>query len=173
MDSTDLLDALNDFAANNDSNTKSMIREAESLYIRLLILRASLRPHLDTGSSGPQQILEQRCRMKSCLQQVLSYIKGLDTDDMAGFWPPWCQSVFTSVCFTLLAMAVSAPDIDDASEWVRLLWAIRKELRLKANYFPIIRLSLLRIDSIFWRGVDNVLNLESHVSDAFKLAQAT
>lgn len=64
-------------------------------------------------------------------------------------------------------MAVSSIDRSEADKWVTCLHKVRREMRLKADVLPCLHLGLLRIDSIFWKGIENVLHLEDHVRQAF------
>lgn len=63
-------------------------------------------------------------------------------------------------------MAVSASSKEEALLWFQDLLATRKEMRLKSATLPILRLGLLRIDALFWKGLDKVLHLPSHVQEA-------
>jgi hypothetical protein len=89
------------------------------------------------------------------------------------FWPHWSQVAFSSICFLDLMMAVSSPDTEEAVNWFRNLQKVRKEMRLKANMLPVLRLGLLRIDAIFWKGAEKVLHLQPHVKDALIISMDT
>lgn len=144
----------------------------------LLILRAGIRPFhskSDKLVNGPSTTSDHRSNllasMKDCVEGFSDFIKNLKTDDATGYWPPWCQTAFSSLCFTLLLMGASSPTFEDAFSWFRILQSTRRYLRLKANSLPALRLGLLRIDSIFWRGVDKVLKLEPHAEAALRSLQ--
>jgi hypothetical protein len=72
-----------------------------------------------------------------------------------------------------LLMAITSPDAQEAITWFRDLHIARKEMRLKSNMLPVLRLGLLRIDAIFWKGVDKVLRLQPHVKDALGVSMDT
>lgn len=63
-------------------------------------------------------------------------------------------------------MMISAIDAEEATYWFKCLQNLRRDMRLKADTIPCLRLGLLRIDSIFWKGIDRVFNLEDHVRQA-------
>lgn len=65
-------------------------------------------------------------------------------------------------------MASYALTKEDAMTWFKMLQQTRRQLRIKSNSLSILRLGLLRIDSIFWRGIDVVLHLDTHVIEAFR-----
>ncbi|UNI16586.1 hypothetical protein JDV02_003012 [Purpureocillium takamizusanense] len=146
-------------------------------YTYLLLHRAAMRTfhHLENLDGSPHlaaqaQIVRQSTR--DCTEGFHAFIKNLKAEDVNGVWPPWAQAAISSLCFTQLTMVASAPTHDEALDWIKRLQMTRTELRLKAKSFPILRLGLLRIDSIFWRGVDNVLHLQPHVSQAFTSFEA-
>ncbi|KAI9150450.1 Communesin biosynthesis cluster-specific transcription factor cnsN [Paramyrothecium foliicola] len=152
------------------NSSKSMLSAVLCLghhYIILLTMRASLHPLIQiTKTSSEYQ--DRTVKMKHALADYEEFLRSIRTDELNGFWPPWCQGAFSSFCFTQLLMAANAATADDATYWVQTLQETRRQLRLKSNSLPILRLGLLRIDAIFWRGVDQVLHLEDHVTRAFK-----
>ena len=89
------------------------------------------------------------------------------------FWPHWSQVAFSCICFLNLLMAITSPDIQEATTWFRDLHMTRKEMRLKSNMLPVLRLGLLRIDALFWKGIDKVLHLQPHVQDALAASMDT
>ena len=133
-------------------------------YTQLLILRAAV--HAPNSHLLPTDTSDQwspRNSLKSVLGQFADLVKSLKSDETAEHWPPWCQSAFSSLCFAMLFMFVSAATYEEALSYMKLLEETRKQMRLKANSFVVLRLGLLRMDAIFWRGVDQVLKLKPHV----------
>ncbi|KAH7204643.1 fungal-specific transcription factor domain-containing protein [Fusarium oxysporum] len=149
------------------SNDKSMPGLSIKLgyyYTQLLILRAAVHAqNSHPSASNTSDQWSPRKSLKTVLEQYSDFLKSLKSDETAEHWPPWCQSAFSSLCFAMLFMLVSAATYEEALSWMKLLQATRRQMRLKANAFVIIRLGLLRMDAIFWRGVDQVLKLEPHV----------
>ncbi|KAL0933974.1 transcriptional regulatory protein C25B8.11 [Colletotrichum truncatum] len=145
------------------------------LYVQLIILRAELRTSLPDhdGDSLSSHVQTLRKSLKDCLAALSDIIRTLSPDTDSVFWPPWAQYAFSSVCFTLMTMVVTSPNVEEASSWISELQSTRKSLRLKVASFPFLRLGLLRIDAIFWRGISSVLHLEPHVSDAFQAMELT
>ncbi|EFQ34589.1 fungal specific transcription factor domain-containing protein [Colletotrichum graminicola] len=157
------------------SSPESSARNLALSYTQLVILRAELRPSLAPGSQlGPDEgnfARTVRGKTKSCTRALTDVIRSLSPDTDGMFWPSWTQLVFSSICFSLVTMTVSSPDFDEASAWIADLQSARKSLRLKVASFPFLRLGLLRIDALFWRGITNVLHLETHVEEAFRAAE--
>ncbi|KAF5679599.1 transcriptional activator of allantoin GABA catabolic [Fusarium heterosporum] len=135
-------------------------------YIRLLILRAWVHSQVATEPTGSAS--QPRRELKTLLEEFPNFIKNLKSDETAQHWPPWCQSAFSSMCYAMLFMFVSAPTFDEAFSFIKLLEATRRQMRLKANTFLVLRLGLLRMDAIFWRGIDQVLHLEPHIKLALE-----
>ncbi|KAK7589795.1 hypothetical protein V3481_008768 [Fusarium oxysporum f. sp. vasinfectum] len=149
------------------SNDKSMPGLSIKLgyyYTQLLILRAAVHAqNSHPSASNTSDQWSPRKSLRTVLEQYSDFLKSLKSDETAEHWPPWCQSAFSSLCFAMLFMFVSTATYEEALSWMKLLQATRRQMRLKANAFVTIRLGLLRMDAIFWRGVDQVLKLEPHV----------
>ncbi|KAJ5975428.1 hypothetical protein N7481_009135 [Penicillium waksmanii] len=145
-------------------------------YIHLSICRAILRPFLhpsveELNNSYYIIAREQaRSRAEACISAAAEFIHELKAEDLETLWPAWSATAFSSICFQILHMATSSLDRSEADKWVTCLHQVRRDMRLKADVLPCLRLGLLRIDSIFWKGVDNVLHLEEHVRQAFTSA---
>ncbi|KAK1990903.1 fungal-specific transcription factor domain-containing protein [Colletotrichum falcatum] len=157
------------------STPDSSARSLALLYTQLVILRAELRPFLAPGSSqlapGEAAVAQAaRTRTKNCTRALAGVVRGLSPDADGGFWPSWAQLAFSSICFSLMTMAVSSPGLEEASAWIADLQSARRSLRLKVASFPFLRLGLLRVDALFWRGIASVLHLEAHVEEAFRAA---
>ncbi|KAI3585419.1 hypothetical protein IWW34DRAFT_608425 [Fusarium oxysporum f. sp. albedinis] len=149
---------------NNDKSMPGITIKLGYYYTQLLILRAAV--HAQNSHPSPSNTSDQwspRKSLKTVLEQYSDFLKSLKSDETAEHWPPWCQSAFSSLCFAMLFMFVSAATYEEALSWMKLLQVTRRQMRLKANAFVVIRLGLLRMDAIFWRGVDQVLKLEPHV----------
>lgn len=152
-------------------------------FIRVLILRAVFRPFINklANASDPQFSAlpstaeprqNARLGIRACATDALNYVRSLRQEGATPtFWPPWASGVISSLCYLLLLMVATADDYSDAVEWLRELQALRMELRVKSAGLPVLRLGLLRIDSIFWKDVSNVLVLPDHVVAALQDAK--
>lgn len=153
-------------------------------FIRILILRAVFRPFVNQPASAtnlrPGVTLSMaeprghaRTGIRGCTTDALHCIRSLRQEDATyTFWPPWASGVVSSLCYLLLLMVATADDYNDAVEWLGELQALRMELRVKSAGLPVLRLGLLRIDSIFWKDVGNVLVLPDHVLAALRDAKS-
>lgn len=153
-----------------------------SHYVKMTIYRAIIRPFVANLASNDWPV-DMRNEFSTDFQDILGFArkgvrtattaaarltKGLQQERSQIFWPQWSQVAFSSICFLDLMMAISSPDTQEALEWFQDLHSIRKEMRLKSNMLPVLRLGVLRIDAVFWKGVDKVLHLPPHVEQALK-----
>lgn len=142
-------------------------------YIHLSICRAILRPFLQPTvekSNDAYYIMareQARIRAEVCITAAAEFIHELKPEDLDTLWPAWSATAFSSICFQILQMAISSVDGSEADKWVTCLQKVRRDMRLKADVLPCLHLGLLRIDSLFWKGIDNVFHLEEHVRQAF------
>jgi hypothetical protein len=141
-------------------------------YVKLLIVRAVSRPAVHHPADANYSNIDSspRSMLRNAALEFVVFFQSIRTDDTQVFWPPWCPTVFSTLCFTLLSAVVTSRDENEASEWLAILQRTRRDLRLKATTLPVLRLGLLRIDAIFWRGLDKVLRLEPHVQTAVQAA---
>ncbi|KAJ5383638.1 hypothetical protein N7517_001549 [Penicillium concentricum] len=164
-----------DFRSSNQGRPIGLERTLEMNYhyIHLSICRAILRPFLQPtveNSNEADYIMareQARIRAETCISAAAEFIHELRPEDLEALWPAWSATAFSSICFQILHMAASSVDRSEADKWVTCLHKVRRDMRLKADVLPCLHLGLLRIDSIFWKGIYNVLHLEEHVRQAF------
>jgi hypothetical protein len=148
-------------------------------YVQITIYRAIMRTLLassmtDDSSDEHNDILGfARTGVRSATTAAANFVKSLNQDHFHIFWPQWTQVAFSCICFFDLMMATSSSDTQEAIVWFQDLNAARKEMRLKSNMLPVLRLGLLRIDALFWKGVDRVVHFQPHVQQAFDASQAS
>ncbi|CAI7616219.1 unnamed protein product [Penicillium crustosum] len=164
-----------EFTPSNQGRPTGLERTLEMNYhyIHLSICRAILRPFLQptveklTKTEYIMAREHARIQAETCISAAAEFIHELRPEDLEALWPAWSATAFSSICFQILHMAASSVDEIEADKWVTCLHRVRRDMRLKAEILPCLHLGLLRIDSIFWKGVENVLHLEDHVRQAF------
>ncbi|KAJ5189487.1 hypothetical protein N7491_005817 [Penicillium cf. griseofulvum] len=164
-----------DFTSSNQGRPLGLERALEMNYhyIHLSICRAILKPFLQPtveNLNEAEYIIareQARIQAETCISAAAEFIHELRPEDLEALWPAWSATAFSSICFQILHMAVSSVDRSEADKWVNCLLKVRRDMRLKADILPCLHLGLLRIDSIFWKGINNVLHLEDHVRQAF------
>ncbi|CAI7655814.1 unnamed protein product [Penicillium discolor] len=164
-----------DFRTSNQDRPIGLERTLEMNYhyIHLSICRAILRPFLQPTVeklNETEYIMareQARIQAETCILAAAEFIHELRPEDLEALWPAWSATAFSSICFQILHMAASSVDKSEADKWVTCLHKVRRDMRLKAEILPCLHLGLLRIDSIFWKGIENVLHLEDHVRQAF------
>ena len=151
-------------------------------FVKVLLFRAILRP-FHNGSRGANSVpadareLEahrlSRAGAKTGVTSFVSFTADLKSGWIHGFWP-FCKSItvlgrmsltsvigctlaWSTLCNLALMLHVTAETAEEAMECQVSLERARKTIRLQSKSLEALRFSLLRIDSIFWKGLDNVL----------------
>lgn len=159
---------------NNVIKTVSIINSLGYHYTQVNILRAILRPFLARGrqpvSSLPPDEVEAfrlaRISTREYVETALSFIQGLDVDCVLNFWPVWAQTAFSSIGTLILQMLMISTTLEEAMGWMKTLQKARRELVIRSNQLPVLRLCLLRINSMFWKGINQVFGPEKHIHEA-------
>ncbi|KAH7401173.1 fungal-specific transcription factor domain-containing protein [Phaeosphaeria sp. MPI-PUGE-AT-0046c] len=154
-------------------------------YVKMTIFRAIIRPAVSnhysssdtigtTNQSSNQSEIRGFARLgvRSSTSAAADFVTNLKEEHVHMFWPHWSQIAFSSICFLDLLMAVSSLSTEEAVDWFGHLHMVRKQMRFKANMLPVLRLGLLRIDAIYWKGVEKVIHLPPHVRDALQMSTA-
>lgn len=130
---------------------------------------ASTPDTANTNQSGRADLMSfTRTGVRSSTTAAASFVKSLHENHFHMLWPHWSQVAFSCICFLDLLMAVSSLDTEEALTWFNELHDARREIRLKSAMLPVLRLGLLRIDALFWKGIENVLHLLPHVQEALE-----
>jgi hypothetical protein len=161
----------------NESNamkTVSIINNLGYHYTQVNIFRAILRPFIAKGrrpASGlpPGEVEAFRLARLSAREYVepaLEFIRGLNMDCVLHFWPVWAQTAFSSIGTLILQMLMISTTLEEAMEWMKTLQKARKELVIRSHQLPVLRLCLLRINSMFWKDINQVFGPEKHIHEA-------
>lgn len=148
-------------------------------YIKINVFRAIMRPFLrqQNHNSPPLDVTkeetEARASARLCTRNTFGFVHSLNQDHVHTFWPQWTRSVYSAVSFFILLMFITSKTSEEALCWIQDLQAMRKELRIKASLLTFLRLGQLRIDSIFWKDLRKLVNLEPQVQKAFDEAYHT
>ncbi|CAA9956767.1 fungal specific transcription factor domain protein [Pyrenophora teres f. maculata] len=151
--------------------------------VKVLLFRAILRPfnvlrsNVDTSSSTHEcRELEarrlSRAGAKACVASFVAFTSSLESSWIHGFWPFWCTLGWSTLCNLTLLLHVTSESPEEAQECRILLDRTRRAVRLQSKSLEILRFSLLRIDAIFWKGLDNVLTTRLQESSGVTDMQA-
>ncbi|EMD62609.1 hypothetical protein COCSADRAFT_173048 [Bipolaris sorokiniana ND90Pr] len=136
-------------------------------FVKVLLFRAILRPFnalryrtVPTSSTDEHRELEA-CRLaragaKGCIASFVAFTSNLKSSWIYGFWPFWCTLGWSTLCNLALLLHATADSPEEAQECRTLLDQARIAVRLQSKSLDILRFSLLRIHSIFWKGLDSV-----------------
>ncbi|KAF2035688.1 hypothetical protein EK21DRAFT_96347 [Setomelanomma holmii] len=128
-------------------------------YVQMTIYHAIIRPTLDATppSSEPLHVQPEeehdivrfaRTGVRSATTAATTFVKSLQQEHLHMFWPQW-----------------------SSVSWFKDLHATRKEMRIKSDMLPVLRLGLLRIDALFWKRIDKVLHLRSDLQQALEASR--
>lgn len=143
-------------------------------YVHANICRAILSSHVANerrampDASPRRQECEQYARnvTKQCLVGAMQYFLQIEQNPEEEFWPVWAPMAFASFINLMWLMLVTSVTFDEATEWIKMLSNTRNDLRVKSKQLRVLRLALLRIDAIFWKGIEATFHLETHVAEA-------
>lgn len=65
-----------------------------------------------------------------------------------------------------LLLFVQSPSIAAAQENKRLLDKWRSTVRMQSRAWPVLKLAVMRLDTVFWKGLDHIVNWASKDSPA-------
>jgi hypothetical protein len=145
---------------------------------RISIIRALLRSFenpeveftLDAADVGEFREARQRCRAaaKTCLVSMVEFLSSLNGLDFEQFWPSWANAIFAMVPHMAMLLVVTSKEANEAGQYKSLLNRLRRVLRTQSRSFDPIRLAILRLDAHFWRGIDNVFNMDPQLGCSFE-----
>jgi hypothetical protein len=160
-----------------------------SHYTRILIIRAIYRPFCTFNSKFSSQAIGSmdpeveayahfRVAAKTAANKFASYARDIGDRQIRAFWPfcklglatgkqhlhkltfTGCTGAWATLCNLWLLLYSSAPSSTERDECRAGLEESRNLLRLRATSFPILQFALLRVNSLFWKGLDNVVDVE-------------
>ena len=151
-------------------------------FVKVLLFRAILRPF--QTSSRDESLMQadareleahrlSRAGAKACVASFVAFKADLKSGWNHGFWPfcklvslpiknllprlTGCTLAWATLCNLALMLHASAETVEEALECHVSLERARKTTRLQSKSLDVLRFSLLRIDSIFWKGLNNAL----------------
>ncbi|KAJ3495084.1 hypothetical protein NLG97_g3648 [Lecanicillium saksenae] len=143
-------------------------------YVHANICRAILSNHVanERGAMPGASLRRQECNRyarnitKQCLVGAMHYFLQIEQNPEEDFWPVWAPMAFASFINLMWLMLVTSVSFDEATEWIKMLSSTRNDLRVKSKQLQVLRLALLRIDALFWKGIEATFQLEKHVAEA-------
>ncbi|KAL3425243.1 fungal specific transcription factor domain-containing protein [Phlyctema vagabunda] len=135
--------------------------------VKIIILRALLRPFYHADATPPQDPEQQaewysaraHCRLgaKTGANAALGTASLLRASQYQAFWAPWCKTHFALITNLLFFLSITNSP-EEAPEGLATLDQARQLYRVQARSFSLVRFALLRIDAVFWVGLDTVIN---------------
>lgn len=179
-----LMETLNDWyrglAQSSAGKQDAVINASAFLHLgyhatKTLLFRAIMRPFqnadymqlpVDDQVEHESARRQVRIGLKSCALAFSNYIRELDSGDFQAFWPFWSASAFALQPILWQIYYLSSGSIEEAWETKQGLMQARQSLRFRARSFDLLRLALLRVDSIWWRGIRETIHLSPTVEQS-------
>lgn len=133
--------------------------------VKMWVLRATARPfhrleeQLAEATAESRAMHEAWCHLRLAMERstvaFASFTAELDSGRIHAFWPFWSASAWSGagqMCTVLLLMSSTTEETQRAKN---MLDRLRRILRLQAKSLSILRLPLLRLDSIYWKGFES------------------
>ncbi|KAK5110937.1 hypothetical protein LTR62_005475 [Meristemomyces frigidus] len=155
--------------------------------VKMWILRATMRPfHIleKSGASASGQGDGEAAAVQDAWRHLrlaaeragtacITFTAELDSGCLYAFWPFWSAYAWCSaagqMCTLLLVMA---QDVAEARGSKAALDRLRRVLRLQAKSLSILRFTLLRLDSMYWKGFDRLFELSPVVQQVVDIGRA-
>ncbi|KAL7942755.1 fungal-specific transcription factor domain-containing protein [Trichoderma barbatum] len=139
-------------------------------YTYINIYRALLRCHAADGqlnqSSADTDMQRARHEAGQCLADALCFVNKLKLDVPSQFWPAWAPLAFSSIVNLMLHLLVMSGSSEEAKQRMQMVRDTREALRIRSKQLHVLQLGLLRIDSVFWKGPDQIFALQPHIYEA-------
>lgn len=138
------------------------------LAAELLLFRAILRPTKVSTPFSPLEgaLLARRDGAKACCRSAIELVASLRLQEYQSFWYSWSRFIFAIISSFQMLVFVTATSTDEALECKDLVHRWRRELRVHATAFKIMTLGVLRLDAMFWVGLDRLIMLSPEASAA-------
>ncbi|KAK5047568.1 hypothetical protein LTR84_006665 [Exophiala bonariae] len=154
------------------------------LTLELLVFRALLRPLAFQPGTGEQEMSEPRSTIlqnsQSCAKLILELVTALKANHFVNFWPSFFPIMLTvspedtryqlsyMTNFVLL-LFVQSPSMAVAKENKMLLDKWRITVRMQSRAWPVLKLAVMRLDAVFWKGLDHIVTCAGKDSPAMLL----
>ncbi|KAF4124834.1 GAL4 [Geosmithia morbida] len=160
-----------------DEFADSVSLRLSHLTLEILVFRALLRPlhpgatSATDASQEPISTIFENCYM--CAKVTSEVVASLQSRHFTSFWyPGYFADVRYQLCyvstFILLNFAQSTTE-ESAVRNKALLSKWRDTLRIQARSWPLARLAAVRVDAIFWKGIQPLIDGAGPESPAVRL----
>ncbi|KAH8703573.1 fungal-specific transcription factor domain-containing protein [Talaromyces proteolyticus] len=126
--------------------------------LEVLILRAILRPPVPDHDSGDSQstsaLLEGG---QACAKLAVELVSGLMSKDFIDFWPSYARYQFAYISTFILLLFVQSKSMKIAVENKQFLERWKQILRTQARAWPVLKLAAIRLDAIYFAGLEKVV----------------
>ncbi|KAH8806111.1 fungal-specific transcription factor domain-containing protein [Xylogone sp. PMI_703] len=131
------------------------------LTIRYLIFRALQRPLfyrseiLDEDNQETQSMIFAGSH--TCAKAGIDLIASLKAKDFVTFWPSYTRYQISYITNFVLLIFVQSPTLDTAIKNKDLVEKWRNTVRFQARAWQVLKLAAMRLDAIYWKGLDKTV----------------
>ncbi|KIW57767.1 hypothetical protein PV05_02327 [Exophiala xenobiotica] len=132
------------------------------LTLELLVFRALLRPLAFQPGTSEQEMSEPRSTIfqnsQSCAKLVLELVAALKANHFVNFWPSYTRYQLSYMTNFALLLFVQSPSMAVAKENKLLLDKWRITVRMQSRAWPVLKLAVMRLDAVVWKGLDHIVS---------------
>ncbi|KAK7902282.1 hypothetical protein LTR67_001927 [Exophiala xenobiotica] len=132
------------------------------LTLELLVFRALLRPLAFQPGTSEQEMSEPRSTIfqnsQSCAKLVLELVAALKANHFVNFWPSYTRYQLSYMTNFALLLFVQSPSMAIAKENKLLLDKWRITVRMQSRAWPVLKLAVMRLDAVVWKGLDHIVS---------------
>lgn len=121
--------------------------------VHILLFRALLRPIMTGSVEDSPAVSSVLQASRSLIRTIISFICGFDARQQSAFWPAFTRHclAYPGMFSYMLAQQRSEEHMITHDQNLLAIW--RKALRTRVQSWPLLRFALVKIDAIYWKGV--------------------
>jgi hypothetical protein len=138
-----------------------MVESHAPLYVtyftsQILLFRALLRPIIDGGAYGGDSdatVASVLQASRSLIRTIMKFLCGVDARQQSAFWPVYTRHCLSFPGLFCYMLSLQRSELHMTSHDHGLLATWRKILRTRVQSWPLLRLAIVKIDAIYWKGI--------------------
>ncbi|CAK3784560.1 Transcriptional activator DAL81 [Lecanosticta acicola] len=132
---------------------------------KIELFRAMLRPKVTDANAAAVTAL--RTGALAVAKEISEVVESLQARELEAFWASYARTNFTIASSFMVLLFVTSPTVPDAKECLAVLNAWRSLLRIKSRSCDLLNLALLRLDGVFVKGMERLVELSPSAGQAW------
>ncbi|KAG4419041.1 hypothetical protein IFR04_007817 [Cadophora malorum] len=157
----DVLKATNELMEDDGLDNCGPLRVAY-LTLELLVFRALLRPLAFQPRTNEHEVSEPQSTIfqnsQSCAKLVLELVAALKASNFVNFWPSYTRYQLSYMTNFALLLFVQSSSMAVTRENKLLLDKWRNTVRMQSRAWPVLKLAVMRLDAVVWKGLDSIVS---------------